>query len=138
MRLICPVTHVKTLSEGDSVGYSRTYRGQAGEVIATLPIGYGDGYPRALSNRGRVSLRGVPLPIVGNVSMDQTTFSLGRDPKVSIQVGDEVVLLGDPPQEPGLSEVARAAGTISYQIMTGLNHRIPRIYLYQGREVPES
>ena len=137
MRLICPVTHVKTLSEGDSVGYSRTYRGQAGEVIATLPIGYGDGFPRALSNQGRVSLRGVPFPIVGNVSMDQTTFSLGRDPRVSIQVGDEVVLLGDPPQEPGLSEVARTAGTISYQIMTGLNHRIPRIYLYQGREIPE-
>ena len=136
MRLVCPVSHVKILSEGDTVGYSRTYRGQAGECIATLPIGYGDGYPRALSNRGHVGIHGKLAPVVGNVSMDQTTISLGVTPGIPARVGDGVVLLGDPPREPGLAEVAHAAGTIGYQIMTGLNHRIPRVYLYEGKEFP--
>ena len=135
-RLVCPISHLKTLQAGDTVGYSRTYQAQANESIATLPIGYGDGFPRALSNRGQAAIHGQRVPIVGNVSMDQTTISLGTENKISARVGDAVVLLGDGPEEPRLNDMARAAGTIGYEVLTRLNRRLPRVYLYNGKEVP--
>jgi alanine racemase len=133
LTLRCPVSLVKRMREGDTVGYSRTHRCAEGETIATLPIGYGDGYFRALSNRGQVLLGGRRHPVVGNVSMDQTTVSLGTG---TARLGEEVTLLGGGAGAIALGEMARWAGTIGYEILTHLNGRLPRVYLHDGREWP--
>ncbi len=139
MTLRTTITHLKTMSAGDSVGYGRTYRCRAGERIATLPIGYGDGYFRQMSNVGFVQVAGRRHPIVGTVSMDQTTISLGvEEDAVEAAVGDEVILLGgDRDGHPGIP-VVEAAGwlkTIDYEVLTQLSTRIPRLYLHREREV---
>ncbi len=134
MRLVTRISHVKTMGEGDSVGYSRAYRSQEGEVIATLPVGYGDGVFRSLGNRGFVEIAGRRCPIVGTVSMDQITVSLGRDfPDERARIGEEALLLGE---SLPAAEVAEWAGTIDYEVFTHLNARIPREYRYDGVRVP--
>ncbi len=132
MTLKSRISLVKRMQAGTTVGYSRTYRCGEDEVIATLPIGYGDGYFRALGNRGQVSLRGLRYPIVGNVSMDQIRVSLGHD---EAEVGDEVLLLGGGRGGIPAAEVGSWAGTIDYEVFAHLNGRIPRIYLYDGKPV---
>jgi alanine racemase len=136
LSLVTRVSHAKTLGAGDGVGYSRTYRAQEREVIATLPVGYGDGYFRNLGNRGEVLLAGRRRPIVGTVSMDQTTVSLGQDPCTP---GDEAVLLGGSPAQGAaitVAELAAWAGTIDYEVLTHLGARVPREYVYDGRALP--
>lgn len=134
MRLVTRISHVKTMGEGDSVGYSRGYRCSEGEVIATLPVGYGDGVFRSLGNRGFVEIAGRRCPIVGNVSMDQIAVSLGRDfPGERARIGEEALLLGE---SLPAAEVAQWAGTIDYEVFTHLNSRIPREYRYDGEPVP--
>lgn len=133
MSLRCPISFIKTASGEQTVGYSRTYTCQAGERIATLPIGYGDGYLRRLSNRGQVLLGNRRVPVVGNVSMDQTTISLGSH---GGELGQEVTLLGGDKDQITVGEMARWAETISYQVMTNVNLRVPRVYMYDGKEVP--
>lgn len=128
------VSHVKCMADGDTVGYSRTYACRAGEVIATLPIGYGDGYFRRLSNTGAVVLRGKRRPIVGNVSMDQTTVSVGTD---DCAVGDEAIVLGGGAAGITVAEMGAWAGTIDYEILAHLGPRLPRTYVYDGVELPE-
>ena len=96
--------------------------------MVTVPIGYGDGYPRALSSRGEVLVRGMRRPIVGRVCMDQLMVDLGS--AGTAYNGDEVVLIGRQAGETISCEaVAQAAGTIPYEILTGLNARIPREYV---------
>ena len=131
MRLHTRVSFIKQAQGGETLGYSRTYTCGAGEWIATLPIGYGDGFFRGLSNRGQVWIGGRACPIVGNVSMDQTLVSLGGTPAA---LGDEAVLMGD--SAPGLDAagMGRHAGTIDYEVFTHLNQRIPRVFSYNGRE----
>ncbi len=128
------LSQVKTMAEGDTVGYGRTYRCREGEVIATIPVGYGDGYFRRLSGRGFVSIAGRRHPLAGRVSMDQTTVSLGDAPAES---GEEVVLLGG--TDAGGIPAAEMAGwldTIDYEVLTQLSARIPRRYRRGGVEVP--
>ena len=129
LTLLTRVSHVKTMAAGDTVGYGRTHTCRAGERIATLPIGYGDGYFRQMSNRGFVSLRGKRHPIVGNVSMDQITVSLGGDPA---EIGDEVILLGGGEAGIPVAEMAGWLQTIDYEVLTQLSVRIPREYVYTG------
>ncbi|WP_206203190.1 alanine racemase C-terminal domain-containing protein [Thermomonas sp. HDW16] len=96
--------------------------------MVTIPIGYGDGFPRALSSRGQVLIRGQRRPLVGRVCMDQFMVDLG--PAGSAYNEDEVVLVGRQGDEAIRTEdLAQLAGTIPYEILTGLNERIPREYM---------
>ena len=121
------VVHLKQAGPGDTVGYGATYRAQESERWATLSIGYGDGLPRALGNRGHALLRGVRAPIIGRISMDVTVVDITGVPDVGL--GDTATLIGsDGNRRITLDEVAGLAGTISYEVLTGLTARIPRIW----------
>ncbi|MBQ8858372.1 MAG: alanine racemase [Clostridia bacterium] len=131
---ICPVlawrtvvATLKTVPAGETVGYGRTWQATRDSVIATLPVGYADGYDRRLSNRGYVLLRGCRAPIVGRVCMDQTMVDVTDIP--AVRVGDTVTLLGeDGGATLTADEMAVTIGTIGYEIVTGISARVPRIY----------
>lgn len=126
------IAHVKTASEPFTVSYGATYTAQPGETIATLPIGYADGYSRLLSNRGEVLYNGARASIVGRVCMDQIMVRIDRG---TAQVDDEVVLYGKQGEdEISLDEVAALIGTINYEVPCMLNYRIPRVYYRSGKE----
>jgi alanine racemase len=117
------VAAVKPCAAGESVGYGRTFVAQRATRVATIPLGYGDGWRRSLSNNADVVIRGRRHPLVGTVSMDNVTADLGSGSDV--RVGDEAVLLGA-----GITaeEVARRAGTIANEVTTGLLPRTERVY----------
>lgn len=128
MRLESRVTMVKRLEPGDSVGYGRTYVLDKPASIATVAVGYADGYRRALSNRAFVLIRGRRCPVVGRISMDQATVQVPDD--LAVQAGDRVILLGcDGDAKVAVEEWAEWAGTISYEVLTGISPRVPRRYL---------
>lgn len=121
------VVHVREASEGTTLGYGSTYAAQGPERWATLSIGYGDGLPRALGNRGHALVRGTRVPIIGRISMDVTVVDITGVPEV--EEGDEATLIGTQGAETiSLDEVAALAGTISYEILTGLTPRLPRVW----------
>ena len=127
MRLRTEVIALREIAPGATVGYSGTFRAARPTRIATVPVGYGDGLLRALSNRGEMLVSGARVPIVGNVSMDLTTLDVTDVPAVTI--GDEVVLLGTQGSETiGAEDLARAAGTIPYEVLTNVSRRVPRFY----------
>jgi len=126
------IAHVKTATEPFTVSYGATYTAQPGETIATLPIGYADGYSRLLSNRGEVLYKGTRASIVGKVCMDQIMVRIEQG---TPQVDDEVVLYGKQGEEEmSLDEVAALIGTINYEVPCLLNYRIPRVYYRNGKE----
>lgn len=129
MRFRARVTHAKRVLPGTPIGYGRTYRAERATTIATIPVGYADGYPRLLSGVGEVALRGRRLPIVGRVSMDQCTFDAGD---AAVRVGDEVELWGDAVP---VEEVAERAQTIAYEILSGLGRRVPRVFVEDGQVI---
>ena len=127
VQLRARVVHLKEAEPGDTVGYGATYRARDSQLWATLAIGYGDGLPRALGNRGHALLRGVRAPIIGRISMDVTVVDITGVPDVGL--GDTATLIGtDGEDRITLDEVAGLAGTISYEVLTGLTLRIPRIW----------
>ena len=127
-RVRARVTLIRDVPEGTTLGYGATYRSSGNERWATLGIGYGDGFPRVLGNRGSVLLAGQRLPIIGRISMDMTVVDItGVD---GVQVGDAATLIGtDGNGVITLDEVAELAGTISYEILTGFTTRMPRIWI---------
>jgi alanine racemase len=119
------VAAVRRFEPGQSAGYGRTWRAAEPTHVATVPIGYGDGWRRGLSNNADVLIRGRRHPSVGTVSMDNITVALG--PESDVEVGDEVVLIGRQGEEQILAEeVARRLGTINYEITCGLSQRVRR------------
>ena len=121
------VADVKRFEAGASAGYGRTWRATADTWVGVLPIGYGDGVRRALSNNGEVLVRGRRHPIVGTVSMDNLTIELG--PQTDVEPGDEAVLIGQQGSDRILAEeLARRLATINYEITTGLSPRVPRAH----------
>jgi len=119
------VSFVKRVSAGETVGYGRTWTAPGDTWIATVPVGYGDGYSRLLSNRGRMLVRGRSYPIAGRVCMDQTMIDLGPDTDVT--VGDEVVLVGrSGAEEVTTSEIAGLMGTIPYEVTCLITRRVGR------------
>lgn len=123
------VVHVKEIQPGDTIGYGRTFTAEKPMRIATVAVGYGDGYHRACSNRGSMLIHGQLAPIVGRVCMDQTMVDVTHIPQV--QPGDEVVLIG----RQGLhtidaEQLACWADTISYEVLLAITARVPRIYLH--------
>jgi alanine racemase len=126
MSLHTRIILLKTVPAGSVLGYGGTFVTQRESRIATLPIGYQDGYCRAFSNTARVIIHGQYAPVVGRVSMDLTLIDVTDVPEAAF--GDEVVLMGD---RDGLSvtatELARKARTISYEITCGVSRRVPRV-----------
>ncbi|ACR80348.1 alanine racemase [Kosmotoga olearia] len=126
------VSYVKTLKPGDSVSYGRTFIADRKMVVSTVPVGYGDGYSRGLSNRGEVLIGGKRCKILGRVCMDQFVVDvthLHKKPKI----GDEVVLIGSQGEERiTVEEIADLLNTINYEITCTITARVPR--LYTGKE----
>jgi alanine racemase len=126
LSLVSQVVYFKVVKAGNPVSYGATWAPNIDTRIVTIPIGYGDGWPRALSSRGEVLIRGHRYPIVGRICMDQFMVDIGRDSAFN---EDEVVLIGTQGDEAiSAEDVAAKAGTIAYEILTGLNERIPREY----------
>jgi alanine racemase len=124
MALRSRVGHVRRLPAGEAVSYGHRYRVDRDAWIATVPIGYADGYRRSLTNVGRVLIRGARRPVAGTVTMDHILVDCGDDP---VEVGDEVVLFGrQGDKEIRAEEVAGWAGTIGYEIVCGVGPRVPR------------
>lgn len=120
------VSQVKDVGQGARVGYGSTWAAPKATRLALVPVGYADGLPRSLSNKGAVVVRGQPCPIVGRVSMDQTVIDVGDLP---VEPGEEVCLLGGQgPDAISIERWASAAGTISYEVLCGLGQRLPRVY----------
>lgn len=122
MTLKSVISMVKTISPGDTVSYGRTYKAATQRRIATISAGYADGYPRLLSNKGFVLINGKKAPIVGRVCMDQMTVDVTDIGDVSI--GQEVILFG---KDLPVDELAQIVGTINYEMVCNISHRVPRI-----------
>jgi alanine racemase len=121
------VLTVKDVAAGEAVGYMGSHITKEPSRIAVLPVGYADGYPRLLSNRARVIVRGEYAPVVGRVSMDLTTVDVGHIPGVA--VGDEVILIGaNNGKNVDAVELARWCETVPYEILCGISQRVPRVY----------
>jgi len=127
LSLVSEVAYFKVVRAGRTVSYGASWTAATDTRVVTIPIGYGDGWPRSLSSKGEVLVRGLRKPIVGRVCMDQFMVDLG--PSGTAYNEDEVVLIGRQGEEAiSVEAVAAAAGTIPYEILTGLNERIPREY----------
>jgi hypothetical protein len=126
------VVLVKEFPEGYGIGYGRTFITRRPTRIATIPVGYGDGFGWLLSNQGEALIRGKRVPIAGRISMDMCTLDISRIPECS--VGDEVVLMGDQGSERiTADEIAAKTRSISYEILCALGKRAPRVFLNEGQ-----
>lgn len=123
------VLQVREVPAGTTVGYGAEFRVRDAAQLATLGLGYADGYPRSLGNRGYAMVAGHRVPVVGRVSMDSVVIDVTTLPKGAIQTGDLVQLLG---ADVNLDDIATLAGTISYEILTHLGPRLERRYLGAG------
>lgn len=130
------LVHVKTLEAGRSISYGGTFRTNTEKRIATVPVGYGDGYPRSLSNKGYVLIRGKRAPICGRVCMDQFMVDVTDIPEA--KPGDEVTLIGtDGTDQIAMEELGELSGRFNYEFACDLGKRIPRVYYRDGRIVDE-
>ena len=120
------VLQTRTIATPQTVGYGATHTARSGTRLATLGAGYADGYPRALSNRGVAFVAGTEVRVVGRVSMDLITLDISALAPAQVQPGDSVELLG---KHVRLEDLARAAGTVNHEILTGLGPRWQRRYL---------
>lgn len=121
MTLKTKIVHLVKVSTGGSVSYNATWIAKRNSVIAVLPIGYADGYPRSLSNKGHVFIRGKLVPLVGMVCMDYLMIDVTD--VMGVELGDDVELWG---RQVSLDELAEKANTITYELMTALTTRVPR------------
>ena len=129
------VTQIKKVPKGQSLGYNAVYTTTQETYIATIEVGYGDGYRRILSNRAEVLIKGKRYPVRGMISMDQTTIELGPDEPV-VKPGDEVVLLGrQSGSEITVQEMAEWMGTITYEVYTSISARVERRYMFNGNQL---
>jgi alanine racemase len=123
------IVRLKDLPPGHAIGYGTTFRTVRASRIATVPVGYADGYDRRFSNRGEVLVRGRRAPVVGRVSMDLLTIDVTEIEDAAL--GDEVVLLGG---DITVEELASKLDTISYEVFCNINARVPRVYVDAGNE----
>lgn len=134
LSLKCQVIHVKELKKGEYIGYGRTFRTERDSVIATLPIGYADGYIRGLYKKANVIVNGKLAPVVGRICMDQCMVDITDVGPV--KVGDEVILLGE---DNGLKndadDMAKLLDTINYEILCLIGRRVPRVYIKDGKKL---
>ena len=127
------VSFVKTLKAGVEIGYGGTYTTTGETVVATIPVGYADGYSRVLSNRGRVLIKGKSFPIIGRICMDQLMVEISSQP--DIKQDDEVTMVGrDKDEYISIEEVADMSYSFNYEFVCDIGKRIPRVY-YRGGKV---
>lgn len=120
------VAMIKEVKKGAEIGYGRTYKALKDTKIATIPIGYADGYPRLLSNKGEVLIKGKRCKIIGNVCMDQIMVDVTD---VDCKMGDIVTIIGDDGNESiKADDLAKKIGTIGYEIICNISQRVPRVY----------
>jgi alanine racemase len=132
LELISYVAAVKRAGPGESAGYGRRFIASEETCIATVPIGYGDGIRRALTNNCEVLIGGRRYPLVGTVSMDNITIDVGTSGAVAC--GEVVTIVGaDGEERVTAEELARRIGTINYEIVCGISSRVPRVYHRDGR-----
>lgn len=128
MSLHSRIMLLKWVGAGETLGYGCTFETSRDTLVATLPIGYNDGYARALSNRGRAIVRGRYAPVVGRISMDLTLLDVTD--VAGVRLNDRVTLLGEEGELMiPVEDIAKTAGTLSYEITCGISHRVPRIYM---------
>ncbi len=128
LSLYAKIAYLKKVSEGETLGYSRTFKTKRDSIIATIPIGYQDGYPRTLSNKGKVIINGKFAPIVGRISMDWTILDVTEI--ADVKIGDKMILIGkEDDLEIKSSDLAELTDTISYEITCGINRRVAKIYV---------
>lgn len=128
------VTHIKTLPAGRPISYGGTYVTEKPTVVATVPVGYADGYRRSLSGKYYVLIRGKKAPILGRICMDQMMVDVTDIPDVSID--DTVTLVGrDGDEEITMEAIAAAADSFNYEFVCGISRRVPRIYCRDGKEI---
>jgi len=121
------ILHIKEIERGTSVSYGRTFIARQKTRVATLPVGYADGYNRLLSNQGEVLIRGKRFPVIGRVCMDLIMVDLGQDQ--DIRVGDEVVLFGSQNgEEVSVQSICDKLNTIPYEVTCWVSERVPRVY----------
>lgn len=134
MELKSWIAYVKTLEPGVEIGYGGTFTTTRETKVATIPVGYADGYPRALSNQGRVLIHGQSAPILGRVCMDQFMVDVTDIPNV--KQGDEVTLAGhDGDCYISIEEVANMAHSFNYEFVCDVGKRVPRVYYRHGKKI---
>jgi alanine racemase len=124
MELRTRIVFIKEVKKGESLSYGRTWTAPRDTCIATLPVGYADGLPRALSGNHSVRIRGVPYPLVGRICMDQCMVDLGSG--ADIRRWEDVTVFGG--SGPSAADIASKLGTIPYEITCHINKRVPRVY----------
>ena len=134
LSLYSHIVHIKTIEAGESVGYGGTFTADRSTRVATVPVGYGDGYPRGLSNRGQILIRGRRAAVLGRICMDQFMVDVSHIPEAA--AGDRVVLLGrDGGEYMGAEELGEISGRFHYELVCDLGARVPRVYTEEGRIV---
>ena len=134
LRWVSRITHVKTLEPGREIGYGGTYTTTAPTVVATIPVGYADGYRRSLSGNFYVLIRGKKAPILGRICMDQMMVDVTGIPEAAPD--DQVVLVGTSGDERiSVEQIAAVADSFNYEFVCGISRRVPRVYLSGGKIV---
>ncbi|MEK6537994.1 MAG: alanine racemase C-terminal domain-containing protein, partial [Nitrospirota bacterium] len=129
MSLKSRIIYLKKVPAKTGVSYGRTFTTQRETLVATLPIGYADGYSRSLSNIGQVIIKGMCAPVIGRVCMDMTMVDVTDIPGAGI--GDEVILIGGTAGKyVTADDIARWTGTISYEVLCRIGDRVERVYVY--------
>ncbi|MEO0293709.1 MAG: alanine racemase [candidate division WOR-3 bacterium] len=118
------ISFIKTIPPGHSVSYGRTFIAQKPTTVATVPIGYADGYDRSLSNKGWMIVKGEKAPVIGNVTMDTTMIDISHIE--GVKIGDEVIVMNE---KITAWDIAKASGTIPYEIISRMGKRLPRLYV---------
>lgn len=132
LSLISCVCYLKEIEKGTSVGYGATYTATKKTKVATIPVGYGDGYPRLLSNKGFVLVNGEKAPIIGRICMDQ--FMVDVTHIKDIKLMDKVVLIGESAGNfISVEQLSDLCGRFNYELVCDLGKRIPRVYLEEGQ-----
>lgn len=134
MALVSNISFIKQVETGAAIGYGSTFVAQHPMKIATVPVGYADGYPRALSNKGRVLIAGKSAKIVGRICMDQLMVDVTDIPQA--KQWDPVTLIGrDQTEYIPVEEAAKLAGSFNYEFVCGISRRVPRVYYRGGKPV---
>lgn len=137
MSLVSHISYVKDIEAGDEVSYGGTFKAEKTMRVATIPVGYADGYPRMLSGKGYVLIKGRKAPILGRVCMDQ--FMVDVTDIEGVTRGDEVVLLGKQGDERiTAEELGDISGRFNYELVCDISKRVPRNFIYEGRIIEQS
>ena len=133
MKWVSHISHIKKLEKGREISYGGTFVTERESLIATVPVGYADGFPRSLSNKGKVLINGQYADIVGRICMDQFMIDVTD---IHAELDETVVLFGESNGKyMSVEEVSETAGTFNYEFLCNISRRVPRKYIYDNKEV---